>query len=232
MWLEQLVEAAHGQLGDPEREVLWGRGVSDEQIRLFRLGVLNQVLPTGPQYPPKFLEWCWSGRRLDHMFVLPMTNTLGQVKGIQVRHVDRSKKGYSNFYAAEDEPVFFGLAQAMPSVWSRRSAWLVEGPFDLFPVQRVVPNVISTMTAGLPQPLYRSLKRLVDELWLGYDRDEAGQRGIRVIQNTHGREFRVHSVQWPGVQRLDGQGPVKDPSDLWEAWGDERLGVFLRALDN
>lgn len=230
-WVEQLVAAAHGQLGDRERESLWGRGVSDDQIAAYRLGWLNKVLPD-LDYPASFLDWSMRGKKFDDVFVLPMTNVLGHVKGIQVRHLDRERKGYSNFNAVDDEPILFGLGQAVPHIWRSKSVWLVEGAFDLFPLQRVHPNTISTMTARLPTQLARTIKRLADDLWLGYDRDETGQRGVRKIQQTFGRDFRVHAVQWPRVDRLDGKGEAKDPADLWEAWGDDRFGVFIRNLND
>jgi DNA primase len=227
-WLEPLVRFAQEQLGDREREALWTRGVTDEQIELFRLGAINKKLPD-LSYPKDFLEWCWQGRRLDDMFLLPLTNTLGQVKGLQFRHVDRDRRGYSDYIPFEDEPVLFGLAQAMPHVWQTESVWLVEGAFDLFPIQRVYPEIVATLTARLSGEFSKLLRRLVKEIWLGYDMDKAGRDARARILRTYGREFTVRDVAFPQPLRLNGE-KTKDPSELWEAWGDSQFGVFLKRL--
>lgn len=228
-WLEHLVRFGQEQLSDEDREALWARGVSDDQIALYRLGALHKSLPD-TSLPKDFREWCWNGRRFDDVFLLPLTNALGQVKGIQTRHIDRERSGYSDFIPGEDEPVLFGLSQAMPSVWDTGSIWLVEGGFDLFPIQRVFPNVVATLTARVTTQFARLLRRLVSEIWLGYDMDAPGRAACARVQKAHGQDFRVNAVTFPQPMRLDGKGKAKDPNELWETWGDKRLGVFLRQL--
>lgn len=230
MWAETLVEFAHASLGEGLRETLWARGVSDEQIDLFQLGYLNRRLPENFGAPDEFMEWCWHGRKLDGVIVIPMTNTLGHIKGLQFRHIERGR--YSDFMLAEDEAVMFGLAQAMPHVWKHRSIWLVEGAFDLPPIHRWFPNVVATMTARVTAPLVQILRRLVDEVWVAYDNDEAGLKGRELFERFHGREFRVHFLRYPRVKKIGGGRFVKDPNELWEAWGDARFGVFLKRLQN
>jgi len=226
-WLEQLVEHSQGLLGEREREQLWMRGVSDEQIAQFRIGHLNCDLPS-IDFPKAFLGQFKGGERLDDVFVMPSTNVLGQVKGVQFRHVDRDRSGWSDFTPTADEPVYFGLGQAMAEVWRTETIWLVEGSFDVFPIQRHFPNVVATQTARLTAQFAKTLRRLVREIRLGYDMDSTGQDATAKVVGSYGREFRVHPVRWPRVQKLDGKGWVKDPSELWEAWGDDRLGVFLK----
>lgn len=230
-WVDTLVDFAHGNLEDREREALWARGVSDEQIDLFRLGCMKKRLPDMGA-PKEFMEWCWQGRKLDDVFLIPLTNTLGHVKGLQFRPVERDKSGYSDYMVAEDEAVMFGLAQAMPHVWAAKAIWIVEGAFDLAPIHRVFPNVVATMTARVTAPLVRILRRNVDDVWDGYDNDDAGRRGWGLFEQYHGREFGTHALQYPRVKRLGGNKWVKDPNELWEAWGDERFGVFLRRQQN
>lgn len=230
-WLETLVAWAHTQLGDREREALWMRGVSDEQIELFRLGYLDGELPELDQ-GDVFIEKYHRSHWLRDVFVLPLTNTLGQVKGVQLRHVDRAKKGYSDFSPFEDEPVLFGLAQAMPHVWESQSIWLVEGAFDLFPIQRFCPNVVPTLTNRLTEPVARLLRRLVDEIWLAWDMDSEGRKATWRAVKEYDQDFQIHDVKLPRPLLLDGKRRAKDPSELWEVWGDARLGPYLqRQLD-
>jgi DNA primase len=164
------------------------------------------------------------------MFVLPLTNTLGQVKGLQFRHVDPGEKGYSDYIPVEDEPITFGLSQAMPHVWRTQAIWLVEGVFDLFPIQRVHPNVVPTLTNRVSDPMGRLLKRLVTDLWLAFDMDEKGREAVRKTSWNHRRDFTIHDVRFPRPLGLDGKTRVKDPSELWETWGDARFEKFLRGL--
>lgn len=228
-WLDTLVEFAQSNLGNREREALWTRGVSDEQIDQYAIGYLNVELPQS-DVTKDFLEWCWKGRRLDDVFVFPLTNTLGQVKGFQFRHVERERTGYMDYIPYEDELALFGLSQAMPHVWGSQSVFTVEGVYDLFPVQRVRPDVIATLTARISQQLVRVLRRLVDDVWLGYDMDDTGRKGCADFVKYQGQKFRTNVVAWPRVPKLDGKGLAKDPNEVWETWGDRRFGVFIKQL--
>jgi len=223
-WLEALVIQAHDQLLEEHREILWGRGASEEQIDLYRLGYLDSELPEA-EYPQDFLEW-WNEQERDDVFVFPLTNTLGQVKGLQLRYVDRSRKGYTDFISIKEEPVLFGLGEAMKAIWEHETICVVEGVFDLFPVQRHVPFCVSTLHAGLSGVLVRVLKRLVQKIWFLYDMDREGQKAVSKIYKRYGRDFEFHNILMPKVP-YHGR-PVKDPGELWEVWGDARLGVFLR----
>jgi len=228
MWLEVLTQFAQGQLGDREKEALYLRGVSDEQIGLYRLGYIDQKLPELEDkglLREKYQGTHW----LRDSFFLPLTNTLGQVKGFQLRHVEQDQKGYSHFSPYEDEPVLFGLAQAVPHIWGRWSVALVEGAFDLFPIQRAWPNVVATLTSRLTSQVARTLRRFVDELWLMYDMDKAGRDAVDRVYKQHGQGFgKIHDVRFPRPLAADGKVRVKDPSELWEVWGDTRLRDFLQ----
>lgn len=228
-WLDDLVAHAHGAIGNRELEVLYGRGVSDEQIDLFSLGHLRHGPPANLPLSEDFMEWASRGGRLDDVFVLPLTNAVGSIRGIQVRHVDRKRKGYSDFIEGNDEAILFGLGQAAPRMFDLGYAMLVEGAFDLFPLQRHVEPVFSTLHAGISALTARLLRRLVSDLWLGYDSDPAGRHACKGIEVEHGDTFKVHTITFPRVQLPNGD-KAKDPSDLWEAWGDDRMAKFLRSL--
>ena len=234
-WLDGLAQHCAGDLPDRAKEALWARGVSDEQAQQFQIGYLDRTLPD-LDYSKTFLKWADEGAKLDDVFVLPLTNTLGVIKGFQFRHVDRERSGYMDFIAEKGEAVLFGLSQAMPHVWRSRSVFVVEGAFDLFPVQRVYPGTVATLTARVVDPLVRILRRLTDTIHMGYDMDEAGRGSCARFAKWHGKgsrvgeqEFDIRIVDWPQVDTLDGS-LIKDPSDLWEAWGDEQFGKFIRSI--
>lgn len=228
-WLEPFVDFAHRRLGSRVRGAYWARGVSDEQIELYQLGHLSGELPD-LEYPATFLEWCWEGRRLKDVFVLPLTNVFGSIRGLQFRSVNPDKKGYSDYTPFAGEAVTFGLSQAMPHIWKDEAVWLVEGVFDVFPIQRFRPNVVPTLTNRMSEPMVRLFRRVVNDLWLAFDMDEKGRSAVKKTSWEYRTEFEIHDVRFPRPKTLDGSRRVKDPNELWETWGDRRLGDFIQGL--
>ena len=228
-WTDDLLAFSAGQLTPRLCESLYARGVTDEQIQHFQIGYVNKRLPT-LEGADDFLKWSHQGAKLDDMFVLPLTTTLGVVKGFQFRHVDRGRKGYTDFFLSQDEPVLFGLGQAMPHVWTTEKVLLVEGAFDLFPLQRHVPAVFATMTAKVTLPVVRLLRRLVHQVWLGYDMDAKGRKACFEFVREFGREFDTHIVAYPKLYKVGSKELLNDPGDLWETWGDIRVGEFVKSV--
>jgi DNA primase len=220
------VEHASEQLDDRVREALYCRGVADDQIALMRLGYLNKTLPDLP-YPKAFLDWSHNGNKLDDVIMLPLTNTLNEVRGVQFRHVERERAGYMDYFEERGEAVLFGLGQAMPHIWKSRRIFLVEGGFDLFPIQRHIPETVATLTARVVDPLIRVLRRLVKDVWLGYDNDKTGMDARIRFEVGYGKEFKLHDFRWPKESMADNK-LTKDPADLWETWGEDRFRKFLR----
>lgn len=226
-WLDELVAKSQLQVDDRVREALWARGVSDEQIEAFKIGYLNQALPElATSYPDHFLKWSKDGKKLVDGYVFPLTNFLGEIRGIQMRSVERGRQDYMDYFLDEGEPVYFGLGQAATSIWETEEILLVEGVFDFFPVQRVKPFTVSTLTAKVNETFARALKRLVQRVHLFYDDDRTGISGATNFEKEHGAAFTVRRVPYPRGVTLFGK-TVKDPGDLWEAWGDDRLRDHL-----
>jgi DNA primase len=218
--MPELASYAAGRVDDRVRDALLGRGVSDTQISAYQIGHLDKELPDG--IPHDFRNW--ANGKIDDVFLLPLTNSRGEVTGFQVRSVERGKSGYSDYLPDKREASAFGLGQAMSAVWETRSAFLVEGVFDLFPIQRAYAPVLATLTARANPALVKLLKRVVDRVWVGYDMDAAGRRGCSEFARDHGRDLKVYIVEYPELKR------VKDPGDLWEAWGDAQLIPYIRDL--
>lgn len=228
-WLDDVVNFAADQIDERVRESLWARGVDDDQIKLYRLGYLDRRLPEG-DLPDAFLRWSAHGEKLADTYVFPLTNALGEVKGLQFRAVDRSVRGYMDYFADETEPVLFGLGEAVKAMWKSERAILVEGTFDLFPIQRVAPEVIATLTAKVTPQFARLLRRLARRVFISYDLDQAGRLGTSKFIRAYGKDYdEVVDVEYPQVTTVDGK-VAKDPNEIWEAWGDERLSAHLRCL--
>jgi DNA primase len=230
MWLDDFVAATQA-MDERVQEALYARGVTDEQIALYHIGHLDRKLPA-MDYPKPFLDWCFGGAKLDDVLVLPLSNSLGQIKGLQFRHVDRSRPGYMDFMPEKGEAVLFGLGEAMHHIWLTRRILLVEGAFDLFPLQRLFPECVATLTAHVLETLIRVLRRVrVEDIWLGYDSDNTGRDSSQKVKKQLGGEFRVHILNFPRVKMVDSK-LSKDPSDLWETWGEgtfvDRIGALIK----
>jgi DNA primase len=219
-WMQELTSFAAAQVDERVRDALLGRGVSDEQIAQYQIGHLNKLLPDGVS--DNFRKWAVG--KLDDVLLFPLTNSVGEVLGFQVRSLAQGKRGYSDYLPEKREACLFGLGQALPKMWETRSVFLVEGAFDLFPVQRAFPPVVATLTAGVAPSLARLLRRTVDRVWMGYDMDAPGRRGCDYFARVHGHDFQVYIVKYPNLEG------VKDPGDLWEAWGDSRVIPFIQDL--
>lgn len=228
-WFEELTQYAQANLSDRVREALYCRGVSDEQVLSYRIGYLNQDLPR-LQGADEFYRWSDDGRKLDDVVVLPLTTPTGLIQGFQFRHVDRERKGYQNFMPYKEECLLFGLAQAMPTAWQTGTLWLVEGAFDLFPIQRHFSGVVATLTAKVPGSLVQVMRRLVHTVWVGYDADPAGKAATKQFERDFRTEFKICPVYYPSVRAYGSDRPIKDPGELWEAWGDDQLGKFIQTV--
>lgn len=227
-WLEQLVQHAQENLsGDRELEALWSRGVSDEQVQEFQLGYLENGFPK-LDYPKEFSAWfSFNKSRLVDILVIPLTNSLGQIRGLQFRSICRDVKGYLDYIPLNDEPIFFGLGQAMPHIWKSDTICLVEGVFDHLPVQRIFPNTVPTLTSSVSTTFFRFLKRNVKNIWFLYDMDHAGIKGVLEFLSNYKTEFdSILHPQIPRVKTLSGKY-CKDPGELWESLGDSKLRDLL-----
>lgn len=225
-WFDSLVDHACHQVDDRILESLNARGVSDSQVVEYQVGYLNRDLPPTIECPQHFLEWARGGSKLDDVYVFPLTNILGEIHGLQFRHVARERTGYMDYFAGKGESVLFGLKQAAPRIWETESVFFVEGNFDLFPIQRHDPTVVATLTARVPDALIRFLRRTCSQVVFGYDNDSTGKRGVEQFRKQYSTEFKVRDIQYPKIPLSNGKS-VKDSADLWEVWGDPKFGDFL-----
>lgn len=229
-WYDAFVEQTSNNVNEGIVESLNARGVSDEQVREFKIGYVNKVLPS-VEYPEAFLRWCHDGAKLEDMYVFPLTNILGEVHGVQFRSVSRDRTGYHDYFDTKGEAVLFGLGQAAPHIWASRSICLVEGNFDVFPIQRHIPQTVATLTARVVDSLLSYIRRVCDRIDFGYDNDNTGRVGVERFKKFHGKEFTICDFKFPKEPMPNGK-TTKDPGDLWEVWGDHRFGNFLREERN
>jgi DNA primase len=229
-WIDDLVSVAHARLMVDRRAQaeLYGRGVSDDQMRLFQVGCLGATLPPLPEDAEPFSKWHAGALGVD-TFVFPLTTPRGVVQGLQLRA--RAHKVYQDYFLpGVTDPVLFGFPQAVQAMWATEAAWLVEGVFDCFPIQRHFPAVLPLLTDRVTPSVLRVLRRLVKRVWVGFDADSPGMRGAYTFKREHSRDFRVDVVVYPRIPLPGSSKLTKDPGDLWEVQGEEAIANLVRRV--
>lgn len=224
-YLERIFDFAHDELFQAPHamQYLGSRGVTLDQAKELRLGyVPDDKWP--PYFDPKtaspeeiyYLDKSKNGFRLKGKLMFPLTNAMGQLRGFQIRSPNSEVKDYWKFYGLKSDidALFFGTDAAMDYIWQTREVVLVEGIFDLFPVQRVFPNTLCTGTANLSERQKKFLLRYVDHVKVVFDNDEYGESFFSTFYRNHREDF--HSIQ-----KIPYIG--KDPSASWLRLGEDKF---------
>lgn len=163
------------------------------------------------------------GRRIVGSVVLPLTNYAGSRVGFQTRKL--GEKAYDTFLLRHrPEGYFFGVAQSIESIWSRREAWMVEGPFDHLILERLVaPNVVGLTTSSPSRAQTLFLARFAETVNSCLDMDAAGRKGFRSFFKYNYGKFAIRDVDYPRVRSKD-----KDLGDFWKAVGDDAFRRYFR----
>ena len=184
--LVELAQHYHSSLNDRIRTYLHGRGISDEVLRRFLIG--------------------WSGWRIT----IPVTNRDGQVVSFKLAK-DPADEG--------DSPKMLSTPGASAELYGWE--WLqhpvprivvCEGEFDRLVLEsRGIPAVTSTAGAGTFRLEWADAFERVAEVFLCFDRDEAGERGADKVAHLLPR---ARVVQLP-----DDVGSGGDVSDYFVRLG-------------
>lgn len=231
--LAELVTLAHSRIDydddsfDGGYPYMRGRGVTDEQIRLFKLGIGPNVA-----WAPRELKDTPDGKKFNRQFrgsmqgqlVIPIYNQVGKLRGVETRLWEETEeRRYSQYWLEswKEDAVFLGLPHALPSIWDTGVVFLVEGVFDFFAVQRVFPNTLSPLAARLMLTQYRLLRRFCRHVVFMFDQDKKGReftdKALDRYNTTSSEGFMAHRLTFP----------AKDPSQLYENWGFARFERYL-----
>lgn len=189
-------------------EYLYSRGCSEEQIK--RYGI--RVIPEGTPMPV-------TAPRGD-LLCFPIRDVTGTIHGVQLRSI--TKKSYS-VWSNPGTVECFGLNEASKGMWDKGFVILVEGGFDLFPLERMFKGlVVSTLTAGLSPALHRTLKRWCHRAYLCWDQDPTGVRATERVLSRADESLKFESI---AIHKNLG---IKDIGALWEKGGDSLVQkIFL-----
>lgn len=251
-FLNDFVSWASSSIFKSEKAVSYiqGRGCNLDQVEKFSIGFVSSKYEVYPELDENHGDNCldktkkhlrcntcrfkaWSssyedglyipGGRIKNCLVLPLTSYTGSIVGIQLRAMD--EKRHDEFVITKRPEAFaFGLGPNINSIWSSRSVLILEGSFDLFPIDRLVTSsCISICTNTINQKIGKFLLRYVDEVNLCLDLDLAGRQGVKSFVQNYGHDLIVKNIKCPKIKEKD-----KDPGDFWSSVGDQKFSEFFK----
>lgn len=228
---EQIAQRWHGCLisdaaGQRARDYLQQRGVSDEAMKLFRLGFspdswddtinwakakgfeLNSVELAGLALKKEGTSDFYSRFRGRLMF--PICDDQGRVIGFSGRVLPGSndERKYVN---SPETPLFiksrvmFGLDKSKRAILEKQFAVVCEGQLDLISCFMAgVQNIVAPQGTAFTSDHARIIKRYANEVVLCFDSDEAGQKAaVRVLDDLLGCGLAIRVVTIPAPHDPD-----------------------------
>ena len=186
---------------------------------------------------------------LDGRLVCPAYSPRGDLIGFEARTWRIGEGKHITDYrlpSAYWNPFFLGLTpETMQKIWEGGDVWVVEGLFDLAPMDRIVPKrdvVLATVRAKLSNAHIEFFRRHVRSpgqmVHLVYDNDETGKKQV-----FGWKDERTGKERWGALKRLESVDPPvpcqhvkyqgKDPGEVWDKGGEEALfKTFAHAIQH
>lgn len=221
-FLDDIVEAGIENLGESDQALgyLEDRGVDSKQIDAFQIGYFppdhDYEIETSSSEVYRFERKFPSLSFITGKVILPVKDPLGNIVGLHTRSPSHENKDYMKFYlqSSKSSPRFFGVEQAMPSIWETGEVYICEGLFDLFPLQRIHSNTICTLTAKISYNQTKFLKRFADTVKFAFDNDEQGEDAYEEFKMYNGSDFeRIDKLKYH----------EKDLSEFWSSVGEDQF---------
>lgn len=205
-----------------------GRGAKGASIH--RLGVKTwQALPEEAPEADFRGRYGDTGERLEGWVLWPLLSPRGKVLGFAGRKFGEKTITRYLLPEAEWQPIWTGLTpEVMQRIYDGADVWIVEGIFDLFPLEWGIPEedvVLGSERAHLTDKHVEFLRRFIrgpgQQVNMVYDNDEAGRKGVVGWTDETGKK------RWGAIQRLDRVGVRtanvvyrgKDPGEVWNQGG-------------
>ncbi len=239
--LERVLEEAAGFFQDQLKksarvlDYLARRKIPEELIERFGVGYApdgwrNLVGALGTRFPLRELEAAGLAARSDkrpdepydrfrHRLMFPIRNAAGRLVGFGGRTLGDDQAKYINTSETarfQKGYLLYGLDVAKRAIRDQRRAFLVEGYFDVLGAAAAgLETSVASMGTALTPEQARLLKRFADEVVVGYDGDEAGEKAFRRSLPTLLSEGLT--VRRPPIP------PGEDPDSWRRKEGDEAL---------
>ena len=220
--------------GSEALKYLYGRGLTDADIRHFGLGASPQRgkelydALRAEGFEDAVIKQAWlSGEGENGVYdmfrnrvMFPIIDIRGRVIAFGGRVMGKGEPKYLN---TSDTPVFskrngvYGL-NFTKGVSRLQRLILVEGYMDtVMLLKQGIPGVVATLGTALTEEQIRLMKRYVHEIWISYDGDAAGQKAaMRALDMFEPSGLDVRVISYPG--NMDPDEYIKAYGrDAWEA---------------
>jgi DNA primase len=236
-FIEQMAEHPKGRRAF---DYLIGRGLSEAQIREYRLGyapdsfelLMNTAGRRG--WSPELVAEAGlatrneAGRIYDRFrdrVMFPIADRMGAVVAFGGRVLEKTDDA-PKYINSPETPIFrksqllYGVSAAREAIREAGGAILMEGYMDWLALHRHgIKHVLAGMGTALTEDQARLIGRLTRKAHLLYDGDEAGQKAMRRgTELLLAQEVRVFAAVLP---------PEHDPDSLIEAKGTQALRDIL-----
>lgn len=209
-----------------------GRGAQESS--LLRLGIKTWT-PLQEDAPAEDFRGRYGprGEKLVGWVLWPLLSPRGRTLGFAGRR--HGEKVITRYLLPEGgwNPIWTGLTpDAMQRIWDGGDVFVVEGIFDLFPLEWVVPTkdvVLGSERARLTDKhiefFRRYIRRPGQQVWMVYDNDEAGQKGMYGGLDETGKKRwgALQRLEWVKVRATALKYSGKDPGEVWNQGGLARV---------
>lgn len=225
-WLSNLFES--GELYPDAEEYLLSRGGKRERIESLNIiswdSVKEKISPD-PIFNERYNSKDYPNR-LKECFCTPYYSITGEIIGFEARKfkykwvTDFRLSPHINFCT-----YWLGAdLRSMEKLWAGGKIWIVEGLFDLFALDWVIPEsdvVVAAVQSKLTDSHLEFLRRFASFVNLAFDMDAPGRRGVYKAAPL------LRKLGVPN--RVIDYGPGKDPGEIWDRGGVRELKeVFLQ----
>jgi hypothetical protein len=202
-----------------------GRGAKEESI--VRLGVKTWQ-PMSEDSPDEDFRERYGdrGERLGDWVLWPLYSPRGRVIGCAGRKGTEKRIIRHLLPIAGWQPIWTGLTpDVMERIWQGANIWVVEGIFDLLPLEWAIPAtdvVLGSERAKLTDKHVEFLRRYCRGwVHMVYDNDEAGRHGVHdwVDEKGKTRWGALHRLSRVEVQATSISYRGKDPGEIWNHGG-------------
>jgi DNA primase len=227
----------HIQYGQKGRDYLYSRGVTDELIDLFEIGLSPQAYHTLSKkltqtYTSVDIQAAGMAissnenniyDRFRGRIMIPIQDILGRVVGFTARVLPEYDDGKMGKYINSPQniifdksKVLFGLYQAKVAIKSNNRVIIVEGQMDVIMSHKVgIKEVVAVSGTALTEQHITTLLRYTNQFLLAFDNDEAGinacLRSSASITKKGGIVKIIHITDGKDTADL-----VRENPNLWE----------------
>ncbi len=241
-WHTVLLNDAAGQMA---RDYLRKRGVTDEAVKLFRIGAapeswddtVNWAKSKGHdlavvEQAGLIIQKEGTDRHYDRFrgrLIFPICDEQGRVIGFSGRILSGDEK-IAKYVNSPETPiftkgkVFFGLDKSKRALLDAQTAVICEGQLDLISCYMAgVKNIVAPQGTALTPDHARILKRYVEEVVLCFDADNAGQNAaVRSLEPLLSAGLAVRVAAVPSG---------KDPDEFIKEHGGEAFQKLIAAAE-